>query len=251
MREILIIVFSLILFIFYGCSTTKNNVNKVKYHSLGNYYQSEEIYKALKMNLKAQSIVRNNILNNNTIAFKKNKVFFMSPCDMEIQREYSQGNFIKTSGKCDIFINGKGFLRVKMYDSYLYTRNGRLKINSRGKLITLHGFKLFPEITIPDSSNIKNVRIGYDGTVIACYKDGKNKVVAELLLCKFENVQELSLVGDGYYKTTESPSEGLPGSEGLGTIKFGGLEASNVDVAQEKIELMRLTNYYKTIASLI
>jgi flagellar basal-body rod protein FlgG len=63
-------------------------------------------------------------------------------------RNFAQGNLNRTENPLDLAINGNGFLQVTMPDGTVgYTRDGALRVDSQGQLVTANGFPLAPAIT--------------------------------------------------------------------------------------------------------
>ena len=129
----------------------------------------------------------------------------------------------------------------------MYTRDGALKVNSYGNLVTNSGLKISPEINIP--ADAVNITIGQDGTVaVQLPGDGNIEELGQLELVTFMNPAGLRAIGGNLYEITEMSGEsvpGIPGEEGLGMLVQGYLEKSNVDVAAEMIELIVAQRAYE------
>ena len=83
--------------------------------------------------------------------------------------------------------------------------------------------------------------IGSDGTITAKYSNGKTQAVGQLALANVSNLQGLNAVGSTDYKTTAASglaTIAAAGSNGLGTIEGGSLEASNVNISAEFSDLI-------------
>lgn len=86
-----------------------------------------------------------------------------------------------------------------------------------------------------DSGAYQGFSIGSDGTVTAEYPNG-SEVVGQLALATVANLQGLGMLGDGDYSTTTASGKatvGVSGTDGLGTMQDGALEASNVNISSE------------------
>jgi flagellar hook protein FlgE len=91
------------------------------------------------------------------------------------------------------------------------------------------------------SGQYQSFTIGSDGTVTATYANGQQQNVGQLALASVANVQGLKTLGDGDYATTlasGTASIGTSGSAGLGTVKDGALEESNVNISAEFSDLI-------------
>lgn len=221
-------------------------------------------------------VIANNLANVNTTGYKKTSIEFQDllyetiqsgnrdrrqgdakPTQIQIglgnkpistYRSFSEGNITETGNSLDIAINGRGFIPVIMPDgSYSYTRDGAFKLNSEGILVTNSGLKVYPEITFPD--NISQLRISQDGVITAIIAgQDEPEEIGQLELVSFMNPAGLSAVGGNIYTVTEASGEpifGSPGEEGIGVMLQGYLEKSNVDVAQEMINLIVAQRAYE------
>lgn len=212
----------------------------------------------------------NNIANVNTTGFKKGQVDFEDllyedrrlpgtdaaqglqyPTGIQIgsgtavsgiTKVFSTGNLTNTTNQLDIAIEGDGFLQVTLPNGELrYTRDGGLKLNSQGNLVTSDGFLISPQITIPQQALA--VTIGVDGTISVTNAGAINTstVLGQLTLARFQNPAGLNAQGRNLFAESVSsgaPIIATPGQNGIGSIRQGFLERSNVDVVSELINLI-------------
>ena len=109
-----------------------------------------------------------------------------------ITKVFSQGGLVNTSNPFDIAIEGQGFLQVLMPNGETrYTRDGAMRQNPQGNLVTTDGFLITPQVTIPQDA--VNVAIGSDGTVNITNAQGQASVVGQLTLVRFPNPAGLSV----------------------------------------------------------
>jgi len=158
-----------------------------------------------------------------------------------ISHEYTTGNFRATGGRFDLAIEGDGFFSVTMGDGSLaYTRDGSFNIDQNGNMVSSSGYTLNPQITIPQ--DVKSVTIAQDGTVSIMQAGASAPTqVGQITLVHFINPGGLNLLGNNTVQPTTAsgdPIEGNPGQDGLGTIRQGFLEVSNVDVAEEMVNMI-------------
>jgi len=91
------------------------------------------------------------------------------------------------------------------------------------------------------SGQYQSFSIGSDGTVTVSYSNGQHQNVGQLALASVNNLQGLSLQGNGDYITTRASGNavvGTSGAAGLGTVQDDALEASNVNISTEFSELI-------------
>ena len=207
-------------------------------------------------------LVANNIANLNTTAFRRESVKFeefitemkgaKDPLggklsfvqDYGVVRDFQEGATIPTNNTFDVAISGPGFLTVETPEGETrYTRNGHLKLNEDGELITSNGSRV-----MDDTGN--NIVITPDDTEISIAKDGTitGNVgrIARLALVEFNNRQALKKAGDSQYTTGEIPTP----SEGS-TIEQGMIEGSNVNGVEEVTSMINIMRSYQTVSRLL
>ena len=93
-----------------------------------------------------------------------------------------------------------------------------------------------------------------NGVVLANYTNGKTVPKYRLALAGFSNEQGLERVGDNLFKQTPASGNafyGPPGTLGLGTVKSGVLEMSNVDIAEEFTKMIVVQRGFQANARVI
>jgi len=220
-------------------------------------------------------VIANNLANINTTGFKRSQVDFQdllyvkmrhpgtevatginSPTGMEIGsgvrtagivRVFTGGELQSTSRPLDIAIMGAGFLQVTTPSGETrYTRDGSLQLNADGELTTTTGYALEPSISI--SEDAVSIDIGKDGTVNETDSSGNTSSVGVIQLVKFANPSGLSSEGDNLLAESEAsgtPTTGVAGEEGFGTIQQGFLEKSNVQMVSELVNLITAQRAYE------
>jgi flagellar basal-body rod protein FlgG len=164
------------------------------------------------------------------------------------ERLYTQGNLQQTGNSKDVAINGNGFFQVQMPDGTIgYTRDGSFQTNSQGQLVTSSGYQVIPAITIP--VNATSLTIGSDGVVTITQPGSTNNVtIGTLQLATFINPAGLQTNGENLLSETASsgaPNISAPGSNGAGTLNQGYVEASNVNVVQELVNMIETQRAYE------
>jgi len=163
-------------------------------------------------------------------------------------RVFSQGNLQKTENPLDLAINGQGFLQVQMPDgTTAYTRDGSLKINAEGQLVTNNGFPLNPSMTVP--ANAVSVTVGIDGIVTAVLPGASAPTqIGQMQVANFVNPSGLEPKGLNLFGETAAsgaPTVGTPGTNGTGTISQGYVETSNVNVVEELVAMIQAQRAYE------
>jgi flagellar basal-body rod protein FlgG len=224
----------------------------------------------------------NNIANVNTIGFKKSRAEFAdlmykvmeyagtstsdvtkSPTGIEvglgarptaINKIFSEGSLKQTDNQLDMAITGNGFFKLELPDgTEVYSRNGAFKLDQDGTLVNSDGYKLIPEIVVPPDAT--NISIGTDGT-ITVVQPGQTQAtqIGQITLTNYINPAGLHSMGDNLYMETDSsgqPVEGIPGIDGLGILRQGFVELSNVELVVELTDLITGQRAYDSNSKVI
>ena len=158
------------------------------------------------------------------------------------ERIHTQGGLQQTGNQLDVAINGRGFFQIQMPDGSLaYTRDGSFQVDSQGTMVTASGYILQPQMQIPQDA--QQVTIGRDG-VVTVTQPGNPPVITQLgqiQLANFVNVAGLQSLGENLYQETAasgSPQVNNPTSNGLGSLNQNFIETSNVNVAEELVNMI-------------
>ena len=222
--------------------------------------------------------ISNNLSNVNTNGFKRNRADFedlmyqtirtagtpatevtLNPVGEQVghgvkvsstQKIFEQGSPRETGVPTDVAIQGDGFFRVLDYDgSYGYTRDGSFQIDSNGQLVTSQGYRVIPEIILPDNFVQNTLNVTQDGRVTVEVPELDDPVeVGQLELYRFTNPAGLNAVGENMLK--ESPASGqaiagVPGQEGMGRTLGGFIESSNVEAVNEMVSMITAQRAYE------
>ncbi len=166
------------------------------------------------------------------------------------QKMYTQGSLQNTGNKLDVAIEGEGFFRVQLYDgSFGYTRDGTFKIDSNGQIVNSNGYKLSPEIIMPEGFVYKDISIGPDG-LVTVKRAGDDTIVevGQVRLYRFVNPAGLKNIGNNLVKISAAsgpPIEGRPGFTGMGKVVQGFLEMSNVQIVDEMVNMIVAQRAYE------
>ncbi len=217
--------------------------------------------------------VANNLANVNTTAFKRDRANFedliylqrklpgtrdangnLTPTGIHVglgsrvssvQSEFRQGALDTTNNPLDIAIEGDGFFQVldPATSEILYTRAGNFDRNAVGQIVTGSagiGRLLQPNVTIPQ--NATNVAISPEGIVSVQQAGSQNlQQLGTIQLVRFINPDGLLKIGENLYRQTDASGQALignPGQNGIGVLRQGTLELSNVEPVRELIDLI-------------
>lgn len=233
-----------------------------------------------KTGLSAQDtqlkVISNNLANVSTVGFKKDRLEFEDllyqirrqpgaatgpdsqlPSGLQLgsgvrtvgtQKLFQTGDMQITDQPFDLAISGRGFLQVEMPNGEIgYTRNGELHLDSDNRLVTAEGYPIEPAITLPDE--VLNFSVGGDGTVsVSVAGDSDPQELGQIELADFVNPQGLLAIGQNLFTETAAsgaPTVGTAGEDGLGMLRQGVLEGSNVNAVEELVNMITTQRAYE------
>ena len=159
-----------------------------------------------------------------------------------------------TEQPLDMAINGRGFFQILLPDgSSSYTRDGQFQVDASGQLVNSSGYVVQPAITIPTTAI--SVTIGSDGVVSVV--DGTTNTssqVGQIQLSDFPNPAGLQAIGENLFRETiasGSATNSNPGINGLGSVRQGAIENSNVNVVEELVNMIATQRAYEMNSKVI
>lgn len=171
-----------------------------------------------------------------------------------IQKDFAGGNAQVTKNPFDIQIEGSGFFQVMTPDGQIaYTRDGAFKKNAEGRLVDKNGNALQPEIVVPP--DVAGVEIAPSGEVrvIQGLNDAP-QTIGQIDIVNFVNPAGLRALGKNLFSQTPSSGQALatrPGLNGTGYLAQGQLEASNVNIVDEMVNMITSQRAYETNSKVI
>lgn len=229
------------------------------------------------------SVISHNLANVSTVGFKKNRAVFEDLLYQNIRqpgaattqnstlptglmlgtgvktvanpKQFTQGSIQITENALDMSIQGRGFFQITMPDgSTAYTRAGNFQLNQNGEVVTAgEGYLLSPAIAVPQDA--QSFTVGLDGTVsVSLQGQAAPTVIGNITVADFINPAGLQPAGDNLFIETlasGAPIVGTPGLTGLGTIRGGTLESSNVNTVEELVNMIETQRAYEMNAKVI
>jgi flagellar basal-body rod protein FlgG len=222
------------------------------------------------------SVISNNLANVNTTGFKRDRAAFedllyqtvrqpggqvaadaQSPTGLMLgtgvrivatEKSHTQGSLMTTKNALDIAIQGDGFFQITQADgTTAYTRDGAFKVSATGQIVTSNGALLAPGITIPP--NVAAITVAQDGMVnVELTNGGGQQQIGQIQIARFVNPAGLQSLGQNLLR--ETPASGAPqvqnpGQAGAGQLMQGALEASNVNVVEEMVNMIETQRAYE------
>jgi flagellar basal-body rod protein FlgG len=215
--------------------------------------------------------IANNLANVNTFGYKRTRVDFQDllyqtlrpagtsvvagvevPSGIQVghgvrvaatRRIFTEGSYRGTENPLDLAILGpSGFFEVLLPDgTRAYTRDGAFSLDQSGRIVTSDGYVLQPEVTIPPDTVA--IHVSEEGVVSVIQQrltNAPNEIV-QLRLATFVNPAGLQAEGSNIFLETRAsgtPTVVNAGQEGAGRIAQGFLENSNVNIAEELVNLI-------------
>lgn len=225
---------------------------------------------ALVLNLSNQMVMRrnmevvaNNIANMNTTGFKRESAVFQEYAvkidrqtdfgtrrqpisfvrDVMAVHDMSDGPMKSTGNTFDLAINGPGFFAVNTPEGERYTRNGNFGLDDTGRLVTTSGHPVLDDggAEIVFAPQETGITFGRDGSIAT-----DQGVRGRIQLVDFANPQQMDVVGDSLWKTTEAPAP----SE-ISSVVQGMLEQSNVQPVVEMTRMIETMRSYQISTELM
>ena len=234
--------------------------------------------------MKAQELaldtIANNMANVSTSGFKKSQISFQdmlystlsSPGSQNsegtlpggiqighgtrlggITKQFSQGSLVQTNQPLNVAIEGDGFFEVTLPDgTAAYTRDGTFRQNATGEIVTTNGYKV-PAFSALDTGTTE-INIASDGTFTTVV-NGALTTKSPITLVRFPNPSGLRSIGHNLYQATESSgtavSGQVPGNNGMGSLAQNNVEASNVNAAEELVNMITVQRAYEATSKAI
>ena len=158
--------------------------------------------------------------------------------------DFRGGAIQHTGRELDVAVQGDGWIAVQAADgSEGYTRNGSLKLDENGQLLTRDGLTVLGDggpLSIPPG---RNIAVAKDGTISVVPDGSAATGLTAIGRMKLVNPPEADLVrgDDGLYRL----KDGTPAGADLDvTVISGALESSNVNVVDEMVNMISLARQF-------
>ncbi|MEN8076942.1 flagellar hook-basal body complex protein [Clostridioides difficile] len=212
------------------------------------------------------NVISNNIVNANTIGYKKLDMEFQDLVRDSLNRDsypindtsattgtgvktttevrnLKQGSLKSTDISTDLAIDGEGFFRVIRNDgSYAYTRNGEFNVDSNGNIVDDNGNIL--DIEFINGKNYLNSEITSQNLTIN--KKGEvlvnNEKVGNINLYKTTGNNDFLSVGGNLFVPQEQTQLSIVNTA---SIMQGYTEMSNVNIQQEMTDLITVQRAFQ------
>jgi flagellar hook protein FlgE len=104
------------------------------------------------------------------------------------------------------------------------------------------------------AGRLSNIDVDSNGVIFARFTNGRSEPLGQVALSNFTNTQGLRQLGDtswGETFTSGDPIRGAAGTASFGLIQSGALEASNVDLTQQLVNMITAQRNFQANAQMI
>ena len=227
-------------------------------------------------------VISNNLANVNTTGFKRDRANFATLAYQDARvagqqssgetayatglnlgtgvgiqatsRMDTQGTLQNTGNSLDLALDGDGYFQVALPGGQLaYTRAGNFTRSAEGQLVTAQGYVVQPPITVPEGASA--ITVAKDGTISATVAGSAEPTqLGQLTTATCANPSGLRSQGDNFLLETAASGAaqiGIAGQNGRGNIQQGFLEASNVNVVEELVDMIECQRAYEINSKMI
>lgn len=205
------------------------------------------------------AMIADNVANANTTGFKKMVVDFEENAarkqgvnigsfakDTGSRIIHTPGSAKQTGNPLDVFLEGKGYLSIKVDGNTQYTRDGHLTVSPAGELITSNGHTVVDNngsaIAIPPDA--QEIIITPEGTLAT-----EQGPIGSIGLFEFSDEQIGQLKRAGNNAFIAPGVKALPATDT--TVIQGALESSNVNPVQETVMMTQVSRAYQSALKMI
>jgi flagellar hook protein FlgE len=235
------------------------------------------------------AVIGDNIANVNTTAYKSSEISFENLINLSVagvtgqeigggvlagtlSYDWNQGTIQRSSNPYDMAIAGNGFFIVNDADGKTYyTRDGQFTFDESGNLKTNAGMAVQgckyadppanPPVLEPiiiDPAAYEDVTVDNNGVYWGVTKVeppavGEKTPLFQAVLATTTDSSVMAKMSKNLYsETTNDPVIlGTPGMNGLGAVEASSLEMSNVDIAQEFVNMISAQRAFSANAKVI
>lgn len=171
-----------------------------------------------------------------------------------IQKDFAGGSAQVTKNPLDLQIEGSGFFQVLTPDGQVaFTRDGAFKKDPSGRMIDKNGNLLQPEITVPP--DVTGIEVAPSGEVrVIRGLNDPPQTIGQIDIANFVNPAGLKALGKNLFAQTPASGQAVatrPGLNGSGYLAQGQLEASNVNIVDEMVNMITAQRAYETNSKVI
>ncbi|WP_421787299.1 flagellar basal-body rod protein FlgF [Hyphobacterium sp.] len=159
-----------------------------------------------------------------------------------VGRDFREGPLDFTGRPLDVALEGDGFFQIEGADGEaLYTRDGRFRLDSEGRLSSADGAPVLDDLGAPIliEAALGEVMITEDGALVQ-----NNAEIARLGVYRFDDLALLEKSGNGRYAAGEAQADIAADA----TVRQGYVETSNVQPILELTRMIETMRAYESVS---
>ncbi len=225
----------------------------------GLYYSA----RGMAVESKKQEVISNNMANSNTTGYKKDILTVRSFSELLLERiagvrevplggmgqsplldhvvtSFAPGMLEETQRSLDLASVGNAFFAVETPQGVRYTKDGGFDLDRDGFLVTSDGYYVLGADGGLLQPGTEDIRVDEDGFI---WIGGEENFAGQLMLAVFdqEDLEQLRKVGQNLFEAEEV----APLGQGLGQVRQGFLENSNVQILREMMDMITVMRTYE------
>jgi flagellar basal body rod protein FlgG len=210
----------------------------------------------MRARMQELDILANNLANSSSSGYKSDKEVYStyttnassdpeatgkSPWVKGTWVDFTQGTLTPTGNPLDVALVGKGFLSVRGAAGTLYTRNGSLKVTSKGDLVAAEDRAVLDTGGKPVKIDpTRPYEINSKGEVTQ-----EGATVAKLGVVEFADPTSLVKSGQSYFQSANAANAPTPAV--ATEIHQGQLEGSNAGAAEGAVRLVSVMRQFEML----
>ncbi|MHC4387222.1 MAG: flagellar hook-basal body protein [Planctomycetota bacterium] len=224
---------------------------------------TEQVSTSIDALMQEFYIITHNLANVNTAGYKRmcnafskslearqagEEIYSPGTIDLNSAFDFSQGSMVETGRPLDFALYGKGFFVIETPEGPLYTRNGTFLTNQNGQIVDSNGRIVAGEagpIVIPPNVGLSQLYVGSDGTLSA-----GGTAIGKFKLVDFaDNENKLVPAGSNCLQMPDETIQPVAADQIV--VKQGSVEASNVKMIDELVDMIMVTRLYEANMKLV
>jgi flagellar basal-body rod protein FlgF len=155
---------------------------------------------------------------------------------------FQQGEMRATGSKMDFALEGSGLFTLQTPNGQaIYTRDGEFHLNAQSQLVSKQGYLVMSDggPVQMDANNPAPVTVAVTGEI----SQGAD-VKGKLAIAEFAKPQDLTMVGNGYFRNDDPNVQAIPSASG--GVRQGFIEAANTSPTKEMAGLITAMRMFES-----
>lgn len=191
--------------------------------------------------------VSNNLANADTSGFKKDSISFDDQFKAQLNKDFTQGNVVRTNNPLDFALSGQGFFKIETSEGIKYTRNGNFSLDTNGILVDQNGNPVLGQggaIAIEAANVEEDISVNQSGEISIA-----GEIIDTLDVVTFNDLKKLKRDGQNLFSYEGETTQEVAALDV--TVEHRSLEASNVTVVEEMVRMIDYHRMYDTFTKSI